>query len=135
VGGLGRVVAAVLVPLAIVVGALAARSAFAIALVDGSSMRPALEPADVLVMERHPGTVGRGDVVVFKRPGWPGGVAHRVVALLPGGLLATRGDANPVGDRDPVARAALIGRVVGIVRTGVVARDLALRARAFAPQR
>ena len=62
--------------------------------------------------------VGEGDIVVFPRTGWPGGVAHRVSRVEPGDLLETKGDANPVADRDPVPIGALAGRVVARVPSG-----------------
>jgi signal peptidase I len=104
---------------------IAVRSSFGVCMVDGGSMRPALESADLLVTERHPARVVAGDVVVFPRPGWPGGVAHRVREVVGGGLLATSGDANPVPDREPVAVRALLGRVILRIPTGLLARRVA----------
>ena len=117
-GGLGRAVAAVAVAVAFGSGVLALRSCISLAVVDGSSMRPALEPADILLVRRGPGAPRVGDIVVFPRPGWEGGVAHRVTAVTTAGALVTRGDANPVADRDPVEPRALAGRVVARVPTG-----------------
>jgi signal peptidase I len=108
-----------------VAGCVWLRGAVGVSLVDGGSMRPALQPGDVLVYERHIPVVGPGDVVVFPRHGWPGGVAHRVVEVRPGDLLLTRGDANPVADRDPVPRTQLMGRVFAFVPSGRVAGSVA----------
>ena len=127
--GFGRVVVTAAASAAIVAAALAGRAAFGVCVVDGGSMRPALEPADVLVFERHPRAVAAGDVVVFPRAGWPGGVAHRVTLVLPGGLLTTRGDANPVPDREPVRTRSLIGRVVARVPSGAVGASVATALR------
>jgi signal peptidase I len=96
-----------------------------VSLVDGGSMRPALQQGDVLLYARAAPRVTSGDVVVFARHGWPGGVAHRVVAVGPGDLLLTRGDANPIVDRDPVPRAQLMGRVVAFLPSGRAAAAVA----------
>jgi signal peptidase I len=101
------------------------RGVVGVSLVDGGSMRPALQPGDVLLYERRVPVVAAGDVVVFSRSGWPGGVAHRVIEVRPGDLLLTRGDANPVADRDPVPRARLVGRVVAFVPSGRAAGSVA----------
>jgi len=124
-GGLGRVVGVAIALVAVIACSVAARAAFGVSVVDGGSMRPALEPADILITERHPRRVAAGDVVVFSRAGWSGGVAHRVTAVLPGGLLTTRGDANPVPDRDPIGSEAIVGRVVARVPSGALARRVA----------
>ena len=118
-GGLGRAAFLMAVALAVVAAAAAARSGWALSVVDGGSMRPALEPADILLVQRRPPRVLVGDVVVVARRGWPGGVAHRVVALGGGGRLLTRGDANPVADRDATRPRTLLGRVVARLPSGV----------------
>ena len=88
-------------------------------------MSPTFEPADILVTQRHPKRVLVGDVVVFPRAGWPGGVAHRVTAVLPKGLLVTRGDDNPIADRDPLASSSITGRVIARVPVGALVRRVA----------
>lgn len=87
-------------------------------MVHGSSMEPTLVPGDVAVYVRDSRAVGAGDVVLFEHDGWPGGVLHRVVARLPGGLLQTRGDACPAPDRDPLPRARIRGVVCTVVPAG-----------------
>lgn len=68
------------------------------------SMRPAIDPGDLVVTQRTTAsTVGVGDVIVAQASGME--FAHRVVDVRPlGGLtrLTTQGDANPVIDTDPV---------------------------------
>ncbi|MDI6712724.1 MAG: S26 family signal peptidase [Anaerosomatales bacterium] len=86
--------------------------------VRGSSMEPALVPGDVAVYVRGSGFVQAGDVVLFEHDGWPGGVLHRVVARLPGGLLKTKGDACSAPDRDPLPRTRIRGVVCTVVPTG-----------------
>jgi hypothetical protein len=59
----------------------------------GGSMSPAIRPGDLLNVRLAPAEgIRRGDVVLF----WRGGrlFAHRVVALTPGGMVTTRGDAH-----------------------------------------
>jgi signal peptidase I len=105
--------------------ALAARSGFGASVVDGGSMLPALEPGDVVVFQRRPQRIAAGDVVLVPREGWPAGVAHRVTALVAGGFLSTKGDANPVPDRDLIRTSGVIGRVLMRVPTGRLARFVA----------
>jgi signal peptidase I len=104
-------------------------SVVGVSVVQGSSMAPSLVPGDLLVFERVARSVSPGDVVVIPRPGWPAGVAHRVVRGSAAGVLQTKGDANPVPDRDPVMQAALLGRVVARVPSGALARAVAVRLR------
>ncbi|MCL4079254.1 signal peptidase I [Coriobacteriia bacterium Es71-Z0120] len=90
--------------------------------VRGSSMEPALVPYDVAVYRRGPVSIRVGDAVLFEHDGWPGGVIHRVRAVLPGGLLRTQGDANPAPDRDPVPRSQVRGVVCAVVPIGRVSQ-------------
>lgn len=67
------------------------------------SMRPALEPGGVVLVEREPiSDLRPGDVIVFRAPNDSGQlVVHRVtwVEEVPGGaLISTRGDANLADD-------------------------------------
>ena len=68
------------------------------------SMRPAIDPGDLVVTQLSTAsTITAGDVVVFDNSGTP--YAHRVVEVRPlNGLqrLTTKGDANSVIDTDPV---------------------------------
>lgn len=82
-------------------------------------MRPSIQPGDVCVVL----LVGRpprvGDVVLYERSGWPGGVLHRVIEVRwPEATYRLQGDANPTPDRDAVDRARVRGRVVAVARTG-----------------
>ena len=69
------------------------------------SMRPALEPGDVVVSAPvGAAEVQVGDVVVVPDPARPGEtLVHRVDGVRPDGLLVTRGDANVGPDSTPVA--------------------------------
>ncbi|MCX8007427.1 MAG: S24/S26 family peptidase [Coriobacteriia bacterium] len=102
-------------------------SKYGATVVRGSSMEPALVPYDVAVYRRGPDAVGRGEVVLFDHDGWTGGVLHRVVAELPGGLLRTKGDANPSPDRDLLPRTEVRGVVCGTVPSGKALRCAAER--------
>lgn len=68
------------------------------------SMRPAIDPGDLVVTKRSAAsTVGIGDVIVAQAGAMA--FAHRVVDVRPiSGLtrFTTRGDANPAIDIDPV---------------------------------
>lgn len=81
----------------------------------GASMRPALLPGDVAIVRR--GARPRvGDVVLIQRKGHSP-VMHRVRGQGPTGYV-TRGDANPVDDRDPVRPGDIRGVVVARVPVG-----------------
>jgi signal peptidase len=83
-----------------------ARNTFGIGIttVITGSMRPAINPGDLVVTKRSAAsTVGIGDVIVAQAGTMA--FAHRVVDVRPiSGLtrLTTRGDANPTTDIDPV---------------------------------
>jgi signal peptidase I len=99
--------------------------AFGAGIVRSGSMAPRLVPGDVIVYERRPARVAGGDLVVFPRRGWPGGVVHRAVRVTFDGAVVTRGDANRACDLVPARLDALIGRVVADVPLGKGARALA----------
>ncbi|SDQ11713.1 LamG-like jellyroll fold domain-containing protein [Quadrisphaera sp. DSM 44207] len=83
------------------------------------SMRPAVEPGDVVVSapvgpgQVRAGRVRAGQVVVVDDPVRPGGsLVHRVAEVRPDGRLVTRGDANEHPDSTPVEPTAVHGRAV-----------------------
>lgn len=116
------------VALGLTVAAVAAfASTHRVMLVGGDSMAPALEAGDVAVVRRG-AQVRTGDVLLFRRTGY-GHVLHRAVALHVDGTVATRGDANPTGDREPVPRGDVEGRVVGALRLARAGRSTAASAR------
>lgn len=96
-----------------------------VSVVGGASMAPTFLPGDVIVFARAVPRVSVGDIVVARRPGWPAGVAHRVVSVGSAGLLVTRGDANPTPDREPLMPASIVGKVVWRVPSGRAAREVA----------
>ncbi|MDI6900124.1 MAG: signal peptidase I [Anaerosomatales bacterium] len=102
---------------------------FGIAVVDGGSMEPALHHGDLALYRRGTVTIERGDIVLFDKQGWRGGVLHRVCEVRDDGSLVTRGDANPVRDRDPVANEHVRGVVVLVVPSGEPLRVIAEHVR------
>ncbi len=96
--------------------------------VSGGSMEPALKRGDVVVYRKGAGQrPDAGDLVVL------GGVGHRyvhrVVTVSRGGMIVTRGDANPIPDLEPTATAAIQGRVVAVLPSGRICEGLATSAR------
>lgn len=88
-------------------------------------MAPAMSPGDVAIVARH-APVAPGDIACFSDGASL--VCHRVVALADGGWT-TKGDANGARDSRSADNAALLGRVVFVVRSsklGVVAGWCAL---------
>jgi signal peptidase len=75
------------------------------------SMRPAVEPGDVVIIAPpRPDRIRDGSVIRFHPPGRPGrAVLHRIVRVTGDGLLITKGDANAVADRTPVPSEAVTG--------------------------
>lgn len=91
------------------------------------SMRPALDPGDLVVVERVPAARMRpGDVVSFRAPSGVT-ITHRVKALAArrNGLLrvTTQGDANNVAEAWTTSPRATVGRVTArLPRVGGVLR-------------
>ena len=76
------------------------------------SMLPTIRPGDVVVVDRHPGDLRRGQIVLVTDPTQPSGhVAHRVVEVKGNGNLVTKGDANPSRDHAERRPADVVGRV------------------------
>jgi signal peptidase I len=109
------------VALAVVAGVLVATlSAWEPVRVGGRSMSPALLPGDLAIVAR--GAIPRqGDIVLIRAPGH-GPVLHRIVGLRAGQSMTTRGDANPVDDRETVSTAEVSGVVVRVVPAGKLLR-------------
>jgi signal peptidase I len=92
------------------------------------SMRPALEPGDMIVAHRMPASEIRiGQVISFAAPGDSRTLTHRVTKVreLPSGMIAvtTRGDANNVSERWKIAPTGTVGEVTASVpRLGLATR-------------
>jgi len=84
--------------------------------VGGGSMAPALWPGDLCIVLDDPSPSTR-DVVLFVADGHRQRVLHRVRAQQ-GSRLVTQGDANPLPDRNSVARENVVGRVAAVVPIG-----------------
>ncbi|MDZ4655593.1 MAG: S24/S26 family peptidase [Coriobacteriia bacterium] len=97
---------------------------FGVTCVQGASMEPTLCPGDIVVYRRGGSTAGEGDIILFEKDGWTGGVLHRVVCLEADGSLQTCGDANDTSDREPVKRAGVNGIVVAVVPLGKTWRQV-----------
>ena len=84
-------------------------------------MYPALIPGDLCLIREGGRDVASGEVVLFRKEGWPGGVLHRATRLRRDGAIETRGDANPSSDLDPVSSEDILGECVFVLPTGRVA--------------
>lgn len=106
--------------LAVAVG-IGAAMGIRTAVVLTGSMRPALNPHDLLITEQTAARdVRAGAIISFAAPGQPGVViTHRVrsIRAAANGRLAvvTRGDANNTPETWTIARAGNVARVVGVV--------------------
>lgn len=84
--------------------------------VAGGSMRPALEPGD-LVFVRRDAVPRVGDIALVEAgPGVR--YLHRVRRVAPGGGLVMRGDANDIADRRVVPLASVSGVVHAVLPVG-----------------
>lgn len=104
-----------------VVGIVAAIAASGLTLwrpvrVSGASMAPVLTAGD-LVLVRRGGSVGVRDVVLYQTAGH-GPVLHRMIAREGSAAIRTKGDANPIADRDAIPVDAVIGPVRAVVPLG-----------------
>jgi signal peptidase I len=84
--------------------------------VAGGSMRPALSPGDLAVVDvRAP---VRADQIALLRSPRHGLFLHRVVEMAPDGSVRTRGDANTIPDFDSLPASAVVGPVVLVAPIG-----------------
>ena len=82
--------------------------------VRGSSMLPAIEPGDTIVLEPPP-PAAVGDIVMFE---WEDRLlAHRIVHIADG-TITTQGDSHDRVDGVAVRPEQIIGRVVQVLRQG-----------------
>jgi signal peptidase I len=113
VGGLGSVLAV----------SLANRGGYQALGMKTGSMRPTINPGDLVLAERvRPADIRAGDVISFREPiGSQAPYTHRVVRVVDGAdgpEFTTKGDANPTADMWTVRYAAAGWRVVHVVRHG-----------------
>jgi signal peptidase I len=79
--------------------------------VESGSMRPAINPGDIVAYQPlHGRTPTKGQVILARDPNRPSRLlTHRVRTVRRNNTLITQGDANPVPDRLPVRPSALRG--------------------------
>ncbi|MDD3069847.1 MAG: signal peptidase I [Methanoculleus horonobensis] len=84
----------------------------------GQSMYPTLRDRDIVICSapRH-GQLRRGDVVLFRSEKDGRWIVHRICDIS-GTVAATRGDANPSVDEQPLPLDAVEGRVIAVERRG-----------------
>jgi signal peptidase I len=80
---------------------------YSLNVVTSGSMRPGLQPGDLVILQKIPSSsLANGDVIAYVPPDRAGALIHRIVSLrdLGGGtiLVQTRGDANNADDPGPV---------------------------------
>jgi signal peptidase len=95
-----------------------ALSCLTVVYVGGGSMSPALIAGDLAVLRNGTPGIKVGDIVLVDKPGWPGGVLHRVVGVTLDGRFRLRGDANPTPDLDLVPLDAVRGILVFALPSG-----------------
>jgi len=86
--------------------------------VAGASMVPALEAGDLAIVRRN-GVPRTGSIALVRAAGHSA-VLHRVVSVGEDGAMVTRGDANPVNDRERASASDVTGVVVRVVPAGAL---------------
>lgn len=84
--------------------------------VSGSSMNPVLSAGDLVLVHKGAGVDVR-DVVLYQESGH-GPVLHRMIGREGAAAIRTKGDANPIADRDAVPVAAVVGPVRAVLPVG-----------------
>ena len=82
----------------------------------GGSMRPALFPGDLVIVDMRSRALR--DQIALLRSSRHGLVLHRVVSTASDGSVRTRGDANPIADFDSLPASAVVGPVVLVAPVG-----------------
>ena len=100
----------------VLVAGWAALNHWQVVTVAGGSMRPALAPGDVVVVDRT--ARARGGQIALVNTARHGRFLHRVIEVGATGLVRTRGDANTIADFDSVPASAVTGPVVMVVPVG-----------------
>lgn len=102
-----------LVALALLVVALPKAAGYEWRTVVTGSMRPVLQPGDVVLISPTSEEVTVGDVVAFPDPTQLGrDILHRVTGIADSGALVTKGDANGVADPWQISSSEVIGTQV-----------------------
>jgi signal peptidase I len=91
---------------ALAIGGAIFFAGFSLNTVTSGSMRPSIQPGDLVVLQRVPSTALKvGDVIAYATPQGGEPLLHRIVTLdpRPGAVLVqTQGDANQTPDYGPV---------------------------------
>lgn len=74
----------------------------------GVSMMPAIEPGDVVIIDRNPENIEIGDIIVYRYQDKL--IGHRVIAIVEEGVIA-KGDNNPYPD-NLVPWDKIVGKIV-----------------------
>ena len=89
----------------------------------GFSMLPVIKPGSLLLVTPLAGDPRRGDILLT-HPAEGLWLCQRVLRLLPGGQIVTKGDGNPAADA-PVTRDCIVGRIDALYRPDGSYLDLA----------
>jgi len=97
--------------------------------VEGGSMRPALQPGDLILVHPSPRAALRpGDIVSYTSRTGPSTVTHRIICRRgrgPSLRMTTKGDANARPDDGGAGGASIQGKIVAIVpKVGIGVRLL-----------
>lgn len=84
--------------------------------VAGGSMRPALSPGDLVIVDVRARALSN-QIALLRSPRH-GLVLHRVIATEADGSVRTRGDANTIPDFDSLPATAVVGPVVLVAPVG-----------------
>ena len=88
--------------------------------VAGLSMSPTLDAGDLVIVRKHAQPSGGSIALVHVAGHQP--VLHRVVSVGQDGAIVTRGDANPVDDRERALPSEVAGVVVRVIPAGALLR-------------
>jgi signal peptidase len=80
-------------------------------IVHTGSMMPTYNPGDLVIDRRAGGAIKPGEVITFRHSAAPDVVTHRVTEITAGGIIHTKGDANPTADVWDIRPAMVRGSV------------------------
>lgn len=108
-----------LAALAVLAGLILAwQDGYRIYIVHTGSMVPAFRPGEALVDGPVLGPVHRGEIITFRYASGPDQVVSHRVFSDAGGVIRTKGDANPTKDPWTLHRSQVVGTPVAIVPYG-----------------
>ncbi len=99
---------------ALLSGAVLVHQGYRAYVVHTGSMTPTYRPGDLVIDRPAHGLPRLGQVITFRHSADTSDVVtHRVVGVTPGGLIHTKGDANPAPDAWQLSPAMVRGSVIG----------------------